>query len=528
MSSSLRRKKNKLFFLFFACSLFSKTYAANLTISPDTLFTQKGKTFIVSFFINGNESSINAVSAEVNYPKDLLKLNSFSKSGSILQMWSEEPSFSNTAGSAHFEGIILNPGFSGRKGLVVTASFTALTTGVATIRLTSGNIYANDGKATDVLSLLGTATYTILEKSKNEPLNTTSVTNTSVEKGEPLLSSLTHPNQESWYSRNDFVLTLLLDKKVENIKYSFSPSGKTIALKVSDPVSTLAFLVKEDGDYVSNVMQKVKGAWSGEAIYSIHIDTTPPYGVSAELPYGKNSSKIYQKISLSAKDLLSGVSHFEVSLNKSSPVTIKADDSGEAEVDLPKLMLKENIVNVVAYDMANNSNKISVPFFVSALDSPIVSTYTKEVKAGEFFNIQVKTYPNAKMLVSLQNNDTSIDENFSSDESGNASLKKILEAPGNYELYIKVVNFEDGESEMKKIGTVRVAYSFSWLFSAFNIQGFIFFLFGLLTVCVTAFVSIFATRKYLTKKSLTDKNNLELKSNENTSSGLIVKKEEGF
>ena len=493
-------KRNSIFLLLFFFFTFNFVSASNLTLSPDSLFIENGKSFVVSFYVSNNETAINAISAQISYPKDLLRLTSFSKNGSLLQMWSEEPSFSNIIGSAHFEGVVLNPGFSSKKGLVVTARFTALARGVATIRITSGNIYANDGKATDVLSLLGTGTYTIVEANPNEipRLLKKSATDAS----QIIVTSETHAFEDRWYPSKKVTLHLEFPLTTESIKYTLAgQKGNTINTTMLRATSSLSLVLQNDGKYIFNAKAKQGISWGQESMFTLNVDTEIPTMVDAELIYGTSSTKVFQKVNLSAKDTLSGISHFDYKLNDGKMQTIEANEMGEAEVLLPKALLRDNRLLVIAYDKANNSKTMTLPFYISSLDQPTIISYTKELKARGVFNLSAKTYPNAVLLVALESAEGSLKKTVTSNEQGDISFSTIIEKQGMYTASIKVINFEEGESDIQNIGQVKVNYSLAWFFSLFGAQTVLYIFFGSILVLVSSLLSIVITKKMI-KKSI--------------------------
>ena len=94
--------------------------------------------------------SVNAVSSGIAYPSNLLTLVAISKTGSIINLWPSEPIVG--AGSGSFEGVILNPGYSGQRGTVVVLTFEANAPGVAAVTFTDPSVLANDGNATPILT----------------------------------------------------------------------------------------------------------------------------------------------------------------------------------------------------------------------------------------------------------------------------------------------------------------------------------------------------------------------------------------
>ena len=103
---------------------------------------------------------MNAASGVVIFPSDKLDVLSVSKTGSIFNLFFQEPSFSNREGNILFEGIVLNPGFTG-DGKLLSATFRVKATGNADLSFFSGSVLANDGLGTNILSNLGRADLTL-------------------------------------------------------------------------------------------------------------------------------------------------------------------------------------------------------------------------------------------------------------------------------------------------------------------------------------------------------------------------------
>ena len=148
--------------------------AATLTVNPPSGTYAVGKTFSVSFYNNSPTQSTNAVSGSFTYSSETLEIISFSKSGTILSLWTQEPSYSNTTGTGLFEGIILNPGFIGTTGKIVTYTFRVKSAGTGFIKIGSASILANDGNGTNILTASTGATFTLVPAIKpTEPIPNT-------------------------------------------------------------------------------------------------------------------------------------------------------------------------------------------------------------------------------------------------------------------------------------------------------------------------------------------------------------------
>ncbi len=136
-------------------------FADTLFISPASGEYRVGQTFSVRIMVSSQAQAINAVSAVLSYPTDKLQVTSISKIGSILNLWVEEPFFSNTQGTVSLEGVVPNPGFIGSNGPVITINFRVLNIGTAALRFSSGQLLANDGYGTNILRTRGTASFTL-------------------------------------------------------------------------------------------------------------------------------------------------------------------------------------------------------------------------------------------------------------------------------------------------------------------------------------------------------------------------------
>ncbi len=161
-----------LIFLFglFGVLLASKANAASLYFSPSSGSYQIGNTFAVSMYVSSADQAMNACEATIGFSTDKLEIISVSTKNSIFSLLVESPTFSNTKGSAHYSGIVLNPGYTGTRGSLVTINFRAKALGKATISITNAQVLANDGQGTNILTSRGSASFTIIERPAPAPV----------------------------------------------------------------------------------------------------------------------------------------------------------------------------------------------------------------------------------------------------------------------------------------------------------------------------------------------------------------------
>lgn len=149
----------------FLFALFPNTsLAADLKIISAGDYYKVGDQFSVNVQVSSPDEASNAIYGLVDYPSNKLQVTSISKSGSVINLWVQEPSYSNTQGQVTFEGAILNPGFTGPAGRIITINFKAKAAGTAKIFFLDGSILANDGQGTNILKKLGLANINIVAK----------------------------------------------------------------------------------------------------------------------------------------------------------------------------------------------------------------------------------------------------------------------------------------------------------------------------------------------------------------------------
>jgi hypothetical protein len=157
------RRIHKLILIFFLTLTIIpiSSQAATLGFSPSSVLRTVGSTFSVSVYVSSADKAMNAASGVVSFPIDRLEVVNVSKTNSVMNLWVQDPVFSNTQGTVNFEGISLNPGFMGNQGTILTITFRSKSAGQATIKLSSGSVLANDGVGTNILNELGNASISI-------------------------------------------------------------------------------------------------------------------------------------------------------------------------------------------------------------------------------------------------------------------------------------------------------------------------------------------------------------------------------
>ena len=153
----LKKGAYKIFLGLCLFALPAAAHAATMEVSPEFTQVREGQNITLTIVTQSSES-VNAVTATLSFPPDILSVTSIAKDNSAFTLWVQEPKFSNTSGTISFSGIVPDPGVSDR-ALVLVVNMRAKRAGTAVLRFNSAAVLANDGQGTNILT--GTVPATI-------------------------------------------------------------------------------------------------------------------------------------------------------------------------------------------------------------------------------------------------------------------------------------------------------------------------------------------------------------------------------
>ncbi len=337
--------------------------AATLSISPSSGTYSIGQTISVGVYVGSSDQAMNAVEGVVSFPKDTLEVTGISKSGSILNLWVQEPAFSNGNGTVSFEGIVYNPGFNGKSGKVLTITFRAKAQGTAQVSFNSGSVLANDGSGTNILTGMGRATFTIGEK---EPAGqqTTPTTPGGAVPAAPRVVSPTHPDSAKWYSANDPIFEWSIPKDVVGVSTLFDREVSTNSgTKSAGKNSSVTYTDVSDGTWYFHIRLQNANGWGNQTNMQFNIDTAKPDNfVITELPRTTSTVPI-ARFYFTASDILSGIEQYTVAIDKGNAVSWK--DDGSHVYQTTALNPGFHVLTARAYDKAGNYVEQSVSFEIT-------------------------------------------------------------------------------------------------------------------------------------------------------------------
>ncbi len=442
----LQRFSIFLFFgLFLALGgLYSETaQAATLYFSPNSGAHSIGQSFSVGVYVSSKEQAANAVQGTVSYPADKLQLTSLSKGGSIISLWVQEPTFG--AGSANFEGVVLNPGFTGN-GKIVTLNFKVKAAGEAQLTFSSGSVLANDGQGTNILSGLGNASFIL--RSVSEPTLTAPESTSPVERAgtpvAPKVSSPTHPDPTKWYSNSAPQFEWSLPNNVTGASFLISKDSNSNPGTYSDGlVSTHTYQAVDDGIWYFHLRLRNAQGWGSITHFRFQVDTEPPRPFDIQFSQGAETENPQPEVSFYTTDELSGVDYYRIRVGDGNPIDLDASKvvKGKPYV-LPAQEAGKHTLYIRVFDKAGNIKTAVAEFAVTALAPPQITEYPNELRERDILAAKGKTFPESEVTIWLQlEREDPKQQTVRSDTHGNFKFiadERVKE--GVYKLWAEVVD----------------------------------------------------------------------------------------
>lgn len=379
---------------FFAFS--GKVDAAVLRMNPSQTEVTVGNIINVQVSVDTSGKVINNAESIVQFPKDLLEVVSIDSKSSIFSLWVENPSFSNSAGQAIFNGGVPNPGYQGSNGTIVSIVFRSKKAGTASVLFLNSAVRENDGLGTDILSGKNGSEITIVNDRAQ-----------SVVDFDFAITSSSHPNQNVWYSKDDVAVSWTLPKNTTAVKTllgAHKDSEPTVYY--GSPLTSKSIENVEDGTWYFHAKYLVDGVWSKTQHYRLQIDTASPTDLSV-----RSEKDTAGKVTLHMKaiDSLSGVNRYIVAVDADSPLTVKSDTEGEASVEVPFYRAGEHDVVISVFDKSGNKTETKITLVIDTVLELRIDSYPAKIKSNESVEISgTAPYPYASLRVSLKNNDNVI------------------------------------------------------------------------------------------------------------------------
>ncbi|MCK5416436.1 hypothetical protein KAI92_03350 [Candidatus Parcubacteria bacterium] len=495
---------------------------ASFFLSPGAKTVPIGGKFSVGVKLNTGGQIINTVDGTINFDKNLLEVLSVSTGGSLVNLWITQPSFSNSAGTVSFSGGVTPPGYNGTAGHICTISFKAKKAGGASVRFSSGAILANDGKGTNILASMGSASYKIspkvdAPKSNDTPSKKTEPKEIEVDYNKPVVKSETHPDSNVWYKEKEVKFTWELPESIIGVSVDFNQ------LPISDPgpkadglFNEKEYEAEKGGLWYLHIKFKDNKKWGTISHYKIMIDDIAPS--LSEVKINDEEAGEWPELSFKVKDSDSGIDGVEVVINSTEEVKYKL------EADVSKLKLENLEVGkytavVIVSDKAGNKTIETIEFEIRAIVAPKIIKYSGNIKPSDDFFVSGTTEEDylVEVYIADSGNNEIVKEVVQPDIAGNwfyiydGDLEK-----GRYTVWVRAQN----KNELNSVPSERVSFIVSppifieigtFIIDYFTVL--VSLLFMIILVIASVMYIIFFLRRKLKKETIEIedalKNNLE-------------------
>jgi len=436
-------------------------FAATLDISPVSGTYASGQTFPVRIRATSADQAMNAVSGTLIFPEDLLEVVSISKADSIISLWVQEPSFSNTNGTVNFEGIVLNPGFTGTAGRVLTVQFRVKGRGQANLSFTSSSVLANDGKGTNILTNTGTSQLT-LGGMAPAPTETPSTAAPSTEDG-PVVTSSTHPDQNKWYQGDDVELSWKLPSEVTAIRFALDKLARsTPTVTYEEPFTSRRFENVESGLWHFHIRFKKGDTWGPVTHYRLQIDNEKPRFFDISESPREDTTDPRPVFTVAAADDISGTEHYEFTLDATDGPVETWKDDGTSRYSMKPVAPGKHILFAKVFDRAGNYLANSVEFMIEGIEAPTITSSPSEVEEKEPFSVAgTSKHPDATVRLVFRNDAEVYTVDFGKTDGRGSFLIHVEGGSiprGSYEVEAIVTDSRGAESypsESVRIGVVQ-------------------------------------------------------------------------
>lgn len=404
MFSSIKEKK--LIPTYFFCSIYfllgffalpALTNAADLFFTPPSGVYEVGDEVLVKVMLNPKEYSVNAAEGEILIPQGL-EVKTVSTERSVFSIWTEEPNLSVQGDKIFFSGGRASP-ISGNSEELFSVVLVSSVPEIQRLRIDSGAIMAADGAGTNVISGLISGVYTfVVSPEESEPEPEYLASPGSPEK--PDVHSLTHPEEEDWYSEGDVSFSWDLPQDVMEIRVELNQRAYSIPNDIRmDAVGEIEFKDTVDGVWYFHLQTRNEEGWSPVSTRKVQIDSTPPETFWVNKLERKDFTDPNIELNLQAEDAVSGIDEFYVFVNG---IYEESFDGSLREIVAGPLPPGIHSVLIRAKDKAGNSRTESLSVEVGPIEGVVFTEVPNIIHSGSIMALRGKGLPNAFVILSVQ------------------------------------------------------------------------------------------------------------------------------
>ncbi len=404
MNQMNRNVMKKLLPLFISVvSLFSlpiAAWAASISLSPATGVYTSGSTFTVQVRVNTGGAAINAADGTISYNPRELSVVSVSK-GSVFNLWTSEPSFSNSAGTVSFSGGSPT-GYTGSGGTVISITFRALTSGSSKVSMTNGSVLAADGRGTNVLTSMSGGTYTLSAvTSQPDPEVIVEYVPPANTPGAPSVSSATHKDQEAWHTAKTAELSWNLPSDITAVRTLLSSSQNAVPTKVYDsPIRTISIPDLPEGVSYFHIQFRNEDGWGRIARYRLAVDSKKPEGMTLSLTDDADLTRGEQTLVIGGTNEGSPLTRYKLQVDGGQPIE-SSEWPKDNRIALSALPPGYHTAVLEVFDAAGNSEVLTTAFTIQSFDKPVFIDPPTRISEGMIPVFRGQTRKNSEVRITV-------------------------------------------------------------------------------------------------------------------------------
>ncbi len=368
--------------------------AATLRVSPDTGVYTAGATFSAQVLVNTIGKPVNAADGELTFNPRELSVVSVTRASSIFNLWTQEPTFSNSAGTITFGGGSPT-GYTGTAGNVISITFRAVAAGTPKVTFKSASILAADGLGTNVLTAMTGATYSIGAQSSAPPPEYVPPANTPLA---PKVTSTTHPDQTAWYQAKTALLSWTLPPDITAVRLLLDTAPATIPTNVYEERLTKRELTDlPQGVSYFHIQFKNSDGWGRVTHYRLAVDSEPPANFSITEATSTDMTSPERVFVFTIEDT-SPIVRYSIQIDGGTPIEIRGEEVN-GRYTLPRLEPGRHTVIVEAFDAAGNSRVATYGFDIAAFEPPVFTEYPLRLNTDVIPAILGTTRPESTVTI---------------------------------------------------------------------------------------------------------------------------------
>jgi hypothetical protein len=452
---------------------------AVLGLTPQSVVASSQRTFTLKVVLDsGGGAGVNAADGTISFDPNFLSVSSLQKENNVFNLWTSDPSFSNSKGTVTFSSGSPTP-YTKSGGALLAVTFKALKEGVTEVSFSAGSALAADGQGTNVLTGMGKASVTIGPNTGPADPEPVPAVAAPVGSGDgsaaPVavdISSPTHPDPDKWYANKNPEFRWKLPPDVSGASAAIGEGANITPPRVSEGlIDSKRFDNVADGVWYFAVrFNSSAGGWSQAARRKAQIDVTPPEGFSFEV---RNDNKdIPPVLVLRASDKTSGLDRYEVKLDDREGVAVAPGELREGEYTMAPVLPGDHKVTVKAIDRAGNAAEASRQFSIPGRAAPEINV-SGSVDETQYLIVEGAADHDAQVFIRIEFDSKVVSENSAkADEDGkwlyvhNKSLRR-----GEHEVSVKMITkagAESGYTPKTKIDVSAAPFMvrFGWLIIA--------------------------------------------------------------